>query len=103
VMIEKSAPSRWARFVSGLLDLNHTRIIDLASVLQIAKFVPSLPHNETNFAIRTLEGIVSSRWSAAFICRCPTPLLIGAVKQAAHVALVHDQEKAVAAQNHVRQ
>jgi len=23
VMIEKSAPSRWARFVGGLLDLNH--------------------------------------------------------------------------------
>jgi len=53
-MIEKSAPSRWAGFVSGLLDLNHTRIINLASVLQIAKFVPSSPHNETNFAIRTL-------------------------------------------------
>ena len=29
VMIEKSAPSRRARFVSGLLDLNHTRISDL--------------------------------------------------------------------------
>ena len=29
VMIEKSATSRWAGFVSGLLDLNHTRIINL--------------------------------------------------------------------------
>ena len=28
VMIEKSAPSRWAGFVSGLLDLNHTGIVD---------------------------------------------------------------------------
>jgi hypothetical protein len=53
-MIEKSAPSRWAGFVSGLLDLNHTRIISFASVLQIAKFVPSPPHTETNFTIRTL-------------------------------------------------
>ena len=40
--------------MSGLLDLNHTRNLDFASVLQIAKFVPSSRHNETNFAIRTL-------------------------------------------------
>ena len=61
VMIEKSAPSRWARFVSGLLDLNHTRIINFASVLQIAKFVPSSPHNETSFAIRTLGSGIGVR------------------------------------------
>jgi hypothetical protein len=54
-MIEKSAKSGQARFVSGLLDLNHTRNLDFASVLQIAKFVPSEPQTETNFAIRTLE------------------------------------------------
>ena len=52
-MIEKSAPLLWAGFVSGLLDLNHTRIM-FASVLQIAKFAPREPHNEANFAIRTL-------------------------------------------------
>jgi len=55
-MIEKSATSCSAGWWSGLLDLNHTRIIKLASVLQIAKFVPSPPHIETNFAIRTLGG-----------------------------------------------
>lgn len=32
-MIEKSATLRWMGFVSGLLDLNHTRIIKFASVL----------------------------------------------------------------------
>jgi hypothetical protein len=52
-MIEKSAASRSAGSGGGLLDLNHTRIIDLAGVLQIAKFVPNSPHTETNFAIRT--------------------------------------------------
>ena len=53
-MIEKSATSLAAGCVGGLLDLNHTSINNLASVLQIAKFVPSLPRTETNFAIRTL-------------------------------------------------
>jgi hypothetical protein len=53
-MIEKSATSREARFGSGLLDLNHTSIIDFSSVLQIAKFVQRSPHMATNFAIRTL-------------------------------------------------
>jgi hypothetical protein len=42
-MIEKSASSRWAGWWSELLDLNRTSFVDLASVLQIAKFVPSLP------------------------------------------------------------
>jgi hypothetical protein len=41
-MIEKSASSRWAWGQSGLLDLNHTSFIRLVSVLQIAKFVPSV-------------------------------------------------------------
>src|SRR3954470_4503786 len=50
-MIEKSAPSLRAGFVSGLLDLNHTRV---TSVLQIAKFAPRVLQNEANFAIRTL-------------------------------------------------
>ena len=54
-MIEKSATPREARFRNGLLDLNHTSIMIFASVLQIAKFVPSSRHTETNFAIRTLE------------------------------------------------
>ncbi len=54
-MIEKSATSGRATFVSGLLDLNHTSNLDFASVLQIAKFVPSSRHSKTNFAIRTLE------------------------------------------------
>ena len=53
-MIEKSATSTFARFGSGLLDLNHASIKDLASVLQIAKFVPSSPQDLTNFVIRTL-------------------------------------------------
>jgi len=52
-MIEKSATSRWARFKSGLFDLNHTSH-ELANVHQIAKFVPSKPHTAANFAIRTL-------------------------------------------------
>jgi hypothetical protein len=53
-MIEKSAVSGFARFRSGLLDLNHASIKDLASFLQIAKFVPRSPQGQTNFAIRTL-------------------------------------------------
>ena len=53
-MIEKSATLRFARYGSGLLDLNHASIENLASVLQIAKFVPCSPHGQTNFAIRTL-------------------------------------------------
>src|SRR3990167_2592640 len=81
-MIEKSATSRAAGWQSGLRDLNHTRSIKLASVLQIAKFVPTLPHTETNFAIRTLAmakpsktahvcqncGAVSPRWAG----KCPS-------------------------------
>jgi len=55
-MIEKSATSCTAWYGGGLLDLNHTRIIKFASVLQIAKFVPSKPQTETNFAIRTLDA-----------------------------------------------
>jgi len=44
---------------AGIICWNrNTRLIDLASVLQIAKFVPSKPQNETNFAIRTLAGII---------------------------------------------
>jgi hypothetical protein len=42
VMIEKSAPSLWAGFKSGLLDLNHTSTMMSASVFQIAKFVTEL-------------------------------------------------------------
>ena len=53
-MIEKSDTSCAAWVWSGLLDLNHTRITKLSSVLQIAKFVPGKPQTETNFAIRTL-------------------------------------------------
>jgi alpha-1,2-mannosyltransferase len=56
-MIEKSALSLWARWQSGLLDLNHTRIHNLASVLQIAKFAPRPPQNEANFATRTLGRV----------------------------------------------
>jgi hypothetical protein len=53
-MIEKSAASLWVGWGSGLFDLKHTGIIELPSVLEIAKFVPSERHSETNFAIRTL-------------------------------------------------
>ncbi len=53
-MIEKSVSYFAARSGDGLLDLNHTRNIVLASVVQIAKSVPSVPENVTNFAITTL-------------------------------------------------
>ncbi|KAB2939228.1 MAG: hydroxymethylbilane synthase [Hyphomicrobium sp.] len=55
-MIEKSAISHWAGSCGGLLDLNHTGFINLnlASALQIAKFVATSRHTETNFAIRAL-------------------------------------------------
>jgi DsbC/DsbD-like thiol-disulfide interchange protein len=53
-MIEKVRCSAWAGFVSGLLDLNHTGIIDFASVLQIAKFVSFCGGLGANFAISTL-------------------------------------------------
>jgi DsbC/DsbD-like thiol-disulfide interchange protein len=71
-MIEKSAPSPWAGFVSGLLDLNHTRIVDFASVLQIAKFVASSGGRGANFAIRTLgrrsnEVSMSAMRAAVFV------------------------------------
>jgi hypothetical protein len=54
MIIEKFAVSFAARSRSELLDLNHTSKIESASVLQIAKFVPHVPHKATNFAIRTL-------------------------------------------------
>ncbi len=56
VMIEKSAAFFAARLRCGLLDLNHTRIIYLSSVVQIAKFVRRLLQNVTNFAITTLAA-----------------------------------------------
>ncbi|HEX6000367.1 MAG TPA: hypothetical protein VFZ16_13400 [Hyphomicrobiaceae bacterium] len=55
-MIEKSASSVW---LGGEADFSISiavAIIMLASVLQIAKFVPTLRHAATNFAIRTLVG-----------------------------------------------
>ncbi len=52
--IETFAASFAAGSRSELLDLNHTSKIESASVLQIAKFVPHVPHKTTNFAIGTL-------------------------------------------------
>ncbi len=54
VMIEKSASSRWARFGSGFLDLNHTRIMTLLVSFRSRNSFRRLPRAATNFAIRTL-------------------------------------------------
>ncbi len=56
-MIEKSATLLAAGQRGGLLELNHARYIDLASVVQIAKFVQSVAENVTNFPITTLAAL----------------------------------------------